>query len=213
MKITVSNLTLQYDGHTLFDDVSFEVASGDTCCIVGPSGCGKSSLFGAMLGFVSPGQGTIAIDDTVVNSESVWQLRRQIAYVTQEPDLGQQTTLECIRRPFGYKVNAHLQWSDDAVRSYFDRFKLPTKLLDKSAAELSGGEKQRVAIITALLLERPVLLLDEPTSALDKDSRGILKEVLTDLDKTIVCISHDEMLLDIADVTVTIKPDGGTAHE
>ena len=213
MNINVHNLTLQYDGHTLFKDVSFEVASGNTCCIVGPSGCGKSSLFGAMLGFVSPQQGTIAIDGTVVDSESVWQLRHNIASVTQEPDLGLQTTLECIQRPFAYKANVHLKWNEDSVRSYFDRFKLPVKLLDKSAAELSGGEKQRVAIIIALLLARPVLLLDEPSSALDKDSRRILKEVLADLDKTILCISHDDMLLDIADLTVTLTPGGGAAHE
>jgi ATPase subunit of ABC transporter with duplicated ATPase domains len=70
-----------------------------------------------------------------------------------------------------------------------------------------------VAIIIALLLERPVLLLDEPTSALDKDSRRILKEVIADLDKTILCISHDDMLLDIADLTVTLTPYEGAAHE
>jgi ABC-type multidrug transport system ATPase subunit len=206
MKISVNNLMLQFDGQTLFEKVSFEVPSGKTCCIVGPSGCGKSSLLGALLGFVSPRQGTITIDGTAVDSESAWRLRRSIAYVTQEPDLGQQTTLECIRRPFGYKANAHLPWSEDAVRSYFERFKLPVKLLDKSAAALSGGEKQRVAVVIALLLARPVLLLDEPTSALDKDSRRVLKDVLADLDKTIVCISHDELLLDIADVTVSLTP-------
>lgn len=213
MNIHVENLTLAYDGHTLIKNISFEVLSGQVCCISGPSGCGKSSLLGAMLGFITMQQGTITIDGTAVDDKSVWQLRHKIAYVPQEPDLGQQRTLECIRRPFAYKANAHLQWSDESVRSYFDRFKLPNKLLDKSAADLSGGEKQRIAIITALLLDRPVLLLDEPTSALDKESRRILKDIFSELQKTIVCISHDEFLLDIADVTIELAPAGGHGHE
>jgi putative ABC transport system ATP-binding protein len=190
----------------LFEDVSFEVVSGRVCCILGPSGCGKSSLLGAMLGFVTPERGAITIDGTGVDEKSAWQLRHKIAYVTQEPDFGRLTALECIRRPFGYKANAHLQWSDASVRSYFDRFKLPVKLL-------SGGEKQRIAIIIALLLDRPVLLLDEPTSALDKENRAILKDLLAGLDKTILFVSHDDILLEIADMTVDLKPAGGVAHE
>jgi ABC-type multidrug transport system ATPase subunit len=213
MNININNLSITYDGLVLFEDVSFEVPSGQVCCISGPSGCGKSSLLGTMLGFVTPQQGAITIDGTAVDEKSVWQLRHKIAYVPQEPDLGQQRTLECIRRPFAYKANAHLQYDTESVRSYFERFKLPAKLLDKFAGNLSGGEKQRVAIIIALLLDRPVLLLDEPTSALDKESRRILKDILSELQKTIVCISHDEFLLDIADVTIELAPAGGGGHE
>ena len=57
MNINVNYLSIKYDGQVLFEDVSFEVASGQVCCISGPSGCGKSSLLGAMLGFVTPERG------------------------------------------------------------------------------------------------------------------------------------------------------------
>jgi ABC-type bacteriocin/lantibiotic exporter with double-glycine peptidase domain len=213
MDISVDNLSLIYDGHALFEDVSFAVSSGQKVCIDGPSGCGKSSLLRAMLGFVRPQQGEIVIDGTLVDDKTVWQLRRNIAYVTQEPDLGRQAVIERIRQPFAYKANAHLQWQPDAVDEWFDRFNLPQKLLSKQTTDLSGGEKQRLAIIIALLLDRPVLLLDEPTSALDKHSKQILRDMLADLQKTIVFISHEEALLDIADATLELHSAGGRRHE
>ena len=213
MKISVNNLSIKYDGHSLFEDVSFQVQSGQRFCIDGPSGCGKSSLLRAMLGFVRPQQGTININGQPVNDKTVWQLRHKIAYVTQEPDLGQQVVLERIRRPFDYKANAHLSWNETAVGEWFDRFKLPGKLLTKQTTDLSGGEKQRVAIIIALLLDRPILLLDEPASALDKQSKHILRKVLSEAQKTIVFISHDETLLDIADATVELAAPKGGSHE
>ncbi|MHC4950174.1 MAG: ABC transporter ATP-binding protein, partial [Planctomycetota bacterium] len=153
MKISVDNLSIKYDGRALFEDVSFDVRTGQRYCINGPSGCGKSSLLRAMLGFVRPQQGEIYIGDTSVNQDTVWQLRHKIAYVTQEPDLGQQVVLDRIRRPFDYKANAHLKWNQQAVDEWFDRFKLPRKLLSKQNTELSGGEKHRIAIIIALLLD------------------------------------------------------------
>ena len=213
MKVSIDNLSIKYDGHSLFENVSFEVQSGQKYCINGPSGCGKSSLLRAMLGFVRPQHGTVNIDDTPVNDKTVWQLRHKIAYVTQEPDLGQQTVLDRIRRPFDYKANTHLKWDQQGVDEWFDRFKLPRKLLAKQTTDLSGGEKQRIAIIIALLLDRPILLLDEPTSALDKQSKQILRDILADLQKTIVFISHEDVLLDIADATLELSPAGGHDHE
>jgi ABC-type iron transport system FetAB ATPase subunit len=212
MDIHVDNLGIHYDGRTLFENVSFEVCSGQKICIDGPSGCGKSSLLRAMLGFVRPQQGIIRFGDTLVDDKTIWQLRHRIAYVTQEPDLGQQIVLERIRQPFTYKTNTHLQWNQQAVEEWLGRFNLPRKLLNKQTADLSGGEKQRVAIIIAILLDRPILLLDEPASALDKQSKRILRDVLTDLQKTIVFISHEDVLTDIADVTIQLAPAEGGSH-
>ena len=213
MNIIVNNLSIKYDGHILFEDLSFEIKSGQKVCVDGLSGCGKSSLLRAMLGFVRPQQGTITIDELSPHDKNVWRLRQKIAYVTQEPDLGRQIVLERIRRPFHYKANTHLHWRLETVHEWFDRFKLSRKLLTKQTTDLSGGEKQRVAIIIALLLDRPLLLLDEPTSALDKESKQILKTVLDGLQKTVLFISHEEILLDIADATLELHSAGGHRHE
>ncbi|MHC4908034.1 MAG: ABC transporter ATP-binding protein, partial [Planctomycetota bacterium] len=148
-------------------------------CIDGPSGSGKSSLLRAMLGFVRPQSGSITIDNQPVNNKTVWSLRHRIGYVTQEPDLGSQSVLERIRQPFGYKANAHLEFNMDTLEAYLDQFKLPRILLSKQTTDLSGGEKQRIAIIISLLLDRDLLLLDEPTSALDKESKQVLIKDMT----------------------------------
>ena len=209
MNINVNNLTLGYDGHALFEDVTFEVRSGQKLCIDGPSGCGKSSIFKAMMGFVRPQRGTIAIDNQPVNNKTVWSLRHNIAYITQEPDLGSQTVLERIRQPFDYKANAHLQLQMERIYSYFEQFNLSRKLLDKQTTDLSGGEKQRISIIIALLLDRDLLLLDEPTSALDKASKQILRTILSGLDTTMVFVCHEDILLDMADAMLKLAPFGG----
>ena len=209
MNISINNLTLGYDGHTLFQDMSLEVESGQKVCIDGPSGSGKSSLLRAMLGFVRPQQGTITMDNQPVNNKTVWSLRHCIGYVTQEPDLGSQSVLERIRQPFGYKANAHLEFNMDTLEAYLDQFKLPRILLSKQTTDLSGGEKQRIAIIIALLLDRDLLLLDEPTSALDKESKQVLRDLLANLHKTIVFISHEDVLLDITDTTLQLQTAGG----
>ncbi|MHC4555503.1 MAG: ABC transporter ATP-binding protein, partial [Planctomycetota bacterium] len=207
MNINVDNLTLGYDGHTLFKDLSFEIKSGQKLCIDGPSGSGKSSLLRAMLGFVRPQSGSITIDNQPVNHKTVWSLRHCIGYVTQEPDLGSQSVLERIRQPFGYKANAnaHLEFNMDTLEAYLDQFKLPRILLSKQTTDLSGGEKQRIAIIISLLLDRDLLLLDEPTSALDKESKQVLRDLLANLHKTIVFISHEDVLLDIKDMTLQLQ--------
>ena len=127
--------------------------------------------------------------------------------------MGSQTVLDRIRQPFGYKANAHLQLEMDAVGAYLEQFKLSKKLLNNQTTDLSGGEKQRVAIIIALLLDRDLLLLDEPTSALDKESKQTLKVILNGLQKTILFISHEDALLDIADTTVQLTPARGYGHE
>ncbi|MHC4374561.1 MAG: ABC transporter ATP-binding protein [Planctomycetota bacterium] len=209
MNINVDNLTLGYDGHTLFKDLSFEIKSGQKLCIDGPSGSGKSSLLRAMLGFVRPQSGSITIDNQPVNHKTVWSLRHCIGYVTQEPDLGSQSVLERIRQPFGYKANAHLEFNMDTLEAYLDQFKLPRILLSKQTTDLSGGEKQRIAIIISLLLDRDLLLLDEPTSALDKESKQVLRDLLANLHKTIVFISHEDVLLDIKDMTLQLQTAGG----
>jgi putative ABC transport system ATP-binding protein len=141
--------------------------------------------------------------------KTVWSLRHCIGYVTQEPDLGSQSVLERIRQPFGYKANAHLEFNMDTLEAYLDQFKLPRILLSKQTTDLSGGEKQRIAIIISLLLDRDLLLLDEPTSALDKESKQVLRDLLANLHKTIVFISHEDVLLDIKDMTLQLQAAGG----
>jgi putative ABC transport system ATP-binding protein len=210
MQIAVNQLTLRYQNHTLFENLSFSADSGQRLCISGPSGMGKSSLLKALMGFVRPAEGTVAIDGTRMTEKTCWKLRRHMAYVPQEPDLGSEPVYERLRQPFSIRANSHLAFDPAKMERLWDRFGLERKLLDRNAAELSGGEKQRAAIIIALLLQRPILLLDEPVSAMDRQSRQVLREVLSEqTDKTVVFISHDESLLDMAEKVIELQRSGG----
>lgn len=205
MQIAVDQLTLGFNTQVLFQNLSLRADRGKRLCIAGPSGSGKSSLFRAFLGFVRPRHGSIFIDDTKLNEKTVWHLRRQIAYVPQEPDLGTMPVRQRIQEPFKLKANAHTAPAPSQLDAYWEQFGLGAGLMEKAASELSGGEKQRVAVIIALLLRRPILLLDEPVSAMDKQSRLTLRRMLTEqTDKTVLFISHDESLLDIADQIVDV---------
>ena len=205
MNIQVDNLAVRYDGGFLFDGLSFDARAGQKVCLQGRSGSGKSTLLKALLGFVAPDGGRIAIDGEELTGKTVWTLRQKIAYVSQEPDLGDGNVLDRIRRPFHYHANAHLQWDAEKVYDYCDTLYLDKKLLSREASDLSGGEKQRIAFIIALLLDRPILLLDEPISAQDKESKAAFKKLLqVDTSKTVLFVSHDEALLEIADKTVVL---------
>jgi len=209
MQIKASQLSLRYDGRTLFQNLNFTAGPNRRLCIAGPSGSGKSSLLKAIMGFVRPAEGAIAIDDTVLTDRTCWKLRRHIAYVPQEADLGSESVYERMRQPFGLRANSRVPFDAAQMQRLWDRFGLAQALLSKTSSELSGGEKQRAAIIIALLLKRPILLLDEPVSAMDKQSRLVLRQVLAEQkDKTIVFISHDESLLDLADEVVDISAGG-----
>lgn len=209
MTIQAENLKMQRDGVKLFDGLSFNIQAGRRVCIQGRSGSGKSTLLKVLAGLVIPDTGRIAIDDEVLTGKTVWNLRSKIACVSQEPDLGAGPAIDRIRRPFSYHANAHLQWNRQQVHDFCDILKLERKLLTRDVTELSGGEKQRIAIIIALLLSRPILLLDEPISALDKESKAAFKQLLTnETGRTIVFVSHDESLLEIADETIDLDAEG-----
>lgn len=212
MDILVDSLMCRFGEQVLFADLSFRIASGRKVCIAGPSGSGKTTLLLALMGLAVPAHGQIRIGDADLTPQSAWHLRRNIAYVPQEPDLGDGTVLDRIRQPFAYHANAHLQFDRAAVLDHCRRFRLAESILAKETAQLSGGEKQRIALIIALLLQRPILILDEPVSAVDKDIKRIITDELRrDPARTVVFVSHETVLTELADETIALTPAGGTA--
>lgn len=140
-----------------------------------------------------------------------------MAYVAQEPELGEGKIRDILERPFNYKANRHLQENLSRVPSLMQKLDLPKSLLEKELSTLSGGEKQRFALLSALLLDRRILLLDEPSSALDKGSKDMVIELLKSQQKlTILSISHDREWLSLSDrvfefpdTNANSKPDQG----
>lgn len=206
--IEIESITLSYNQQTVLQEFSLSIENGAKVAICGTSGCGKSSILRCLLGFARPERGKIIVNGTELDGQTVWQIRKLIGYVAQEPQLGEGQVREIIERPLHYKANREIAYNINKLGGLFAEFDLKESVLSKNIASLSGGEKQRVALITALLLERQILLLDEISSALDPKSRGKVLEHIFQTDKTVVFVSHDPVVISSCDRVVTLDGDG-----
>jgi putative ABC transport system ATP-binding protein len=214
--IQIANLTVQLAGRIILSGFSLRLQQGRKKTLVGPSGSGKSTILRCVLGFIQPAEGEVFIEGQTLTPQSAWSLRTRMAYVPQEPDLGSGTVREILERPFSFRTNQHLRCHPDAIAALFERLLLPPHLLDKPVSFLSGGEKQRIALISALLLKRPILLLDEASSALDKAAKQAVLELLAaDAQLSILSVSHDDEWIACSDSVIdlsSIIPEGQHGH-
>ena len=193
-------------GSALFSNLTLSCEQGEKILIKAPSGFGKSTLLRCLLGFVPISSGTVSIFGNELTSRSAWQLRSHMAYVDQEPDLGDDTVETVFSRPFRYKRNRHLQLNTRRITELMSRLGLSDSLRSKKTTTLSGGEKQRIALISALLLDRDILLLDEPTSALDEETTFSVAQLLREMKElTVLAISHDPPLASVVDRTIDLR--------
>ncbi len=212
--VEVESLSVHFDGRVVLDGFSLFLDAGEKVALTGRSGGGKSTLLKCLMGFVPVFQGGIRIFGESLNPASVWRLRRALAWVPQEPDLGGGTAREALARPFEWRANRAHANEMDKIPALMERLLLNPSLLDKPVSTLSGGEKQRIALVGALLLDRPLLLLDEPASALDPESRRALAALLGGLEhRAMLCVTHDADAVPFCTRRITVAPvDGGAAH-
>ncbi|CAF3344673.1 unnamed protein product, partial [Rotaria sp. Silwood2] len=176
-------------------NLSLIARAGQTTALVGSSGCGKSTCISLFLRYYEPSSGQIMIDGRPITDYNVKQLRQNIGVVSQEPILFGMSIYENIR--FG-KVNATQAEIEQAAReanAHHFIMQLPNKyatLVGERGIQLSGGEKQRIALARALVKQPTFLLLDEATSALDNVNERIVQEALDRACKgrTTIVIAH-----------------------
>jgi len=206
MAVRLNQLNVGFDGQPVLKDLSLSVCHGDKVTLTGPSGSGKSTVLRCILGLVMPDSGTITILGEPVTRHNIWQKRRHIAYVAQEPDLGTGSVKEVIETPFSYRANAGLRDNLTRLPGIMERFNLPESLLDKQIMRLSGGEKQRVAMVIAILLDRSIVLLDEASSALDtKNKQAVAAYFRQAENTTVLSVAHDAEWLGFATRIVDMK--------
>jgi len=204
--LDISALEIVFEDRTILQDFNLQVAQGEKVVLAGPSGCGKSTLLKTILGLVAPNKGTIQVNGKELDRDSVWEIRSQIAYVIQEPEFPEGRVEDVLKHPFTYKANTELRENLSRIPALFARFNLATDLLTKDTGTLSGGEKQRIALISALLLDRPIILLDEVASALDKANKQAVADFFQEAqDKTVISIAHDTSWFDFADRIVQVN--------
>jgi len=185
--LSVSNLKVKFDEHTILDDISFEIQRDSTLAIIGPNGAGKSVLFRAILGLI-PYEGKVE-----------WAPNIKIGYVPQKLAVQKDlplTVSEFLK--FKEKDNKKIESVLEAVgfqKGISEHLHNDKRVLSTKLGDLSGGEMQRVMIAYALLGEPHVLLFDEPTAGVDVSGEETIYELISKLqekaDLTIVFISHE----------------------
>lgn len=189
--IEFKNITLKVHRQTLLDGANLHIANGDKVVVRGASGCGKSSLLKSVVGALPMVGGSVQVDGVELSAETVAGIRARIAFIGQEPVLGAEVVRDALLLPFTFKAHRGNAPTDKQVFQSLERLHLPVDILDKSCKRISGGEKQRIAIIRALLLGKTVFLADEVTSALDPGSKTAVMEELFRPEITLLSVSHD----------------------
>ena len=192
-KLEVNGVDFSY--HTLegetkaLSDISFHVNSGEFLCIVGPSGCGKSTLLSLLSGLLAPERGEILLDGIPVAKGS-----SGIGYMLQRDHLFEWRTIFS-NASLGLEVQGKCDPGHiGRLRELLDAYGLQY-FYDARPSELSGGMRQRAALIRTLALDPELLLLDEPFSALDYQTRltvcDDVRQIIRQEKKTAILVTHD----------------------
>jgi ABC-type Fe3+/spermidine/putrescine transport system ATPase subunit len=189
--LELRNVVREFPGHRAVDNVSLQLERGEFHALLGPSGCGKTTTLRMIGGFEQPDSGEVVLNGAVVNRLKPFE--RDVSTVFQSyalfPHLTALGNVE-----FGLRERKIADRAARARRA-LELVQLSGKS-DRTPAQLSGGEKQRVALARSLVLEPQVLLLDEPLAALDpklrKEMRGELKAMQRKTGITFLFVTHDQ---------------------
>lgn len=210
-KIQFSNVGFSYTEDTqLLKNVNLTVKKGEIIALVGESGSGKSSLVNLLERFYDPTHGTISIGDTPINEIDLKDLRKNVALVTQDVFLFNDSVSDNIKSGNTEEESVSVEESAKLANAYDFISKTPDGFESRAGdrgARFSGGEKQRISIARAIYKNAPVLILDEATSALDSHSEKEVQKGLEHLMKgrTVFVIAHRLSTIINADRIVVMK--------
>lgn len=203
MKLELQSISKSFNGRKVLQNISFTVKKGEFISIIGPSGSGKSTLFNLIGGLLQPDEGHIYLNGKEITNRSGF-----ISYMPQSPSLFPwRTVLE--NAVLGQELSGKVE--RDRAEKLLIKAGLE-KVIDAYPNSLSGGMKQRVAFIRALLSPQQIMCLDEPFSALDAftrlDMQKWLLETWETYEKSILFVTHDiEEALFLSDKIIVLSSD------
>jgi ATP-binding cassette, subfamily B, bacterial MsbA len=206
-ELRFDDVSLQYDAgaRQALDNISLTVAPGETVALVGPSGGGKTSLINLLPRFYTPSAGSISIDGHDLQDVTLESLRANVAMVSQEVVLFNDTVAANIAYgAMSGASRADIERAAQAAHALDFIRAMPRgfdTLVGEAGIKLSGGQRQRIAIARAILKNAPILILDEATSALDSEAERAVQAALDSLmqNRTTIVIAHRLSTIESAD--------------
>ncbi|HLR22502.1 MAG TPA: energy-coupling factor ABC transporter ATP-binding protein [Pseudogracilibacillus sp.] len=209
--IEFNHVSFRYDedGPWVLKDCSFEIDAGETVAIIGHNGSGKSTIAKLMNGLLFPQEGEIKINGTLLNDETVWDIRQDIGMVFQNPD--NQFVGSTVQDDVAFGMeNRGIERS--VMKKRITSTLRSVNMLEYRFAEphrLSGGQKQRVAIAGVLAIQPQVMILDEATVMLDPIGRIEIMETMTELQQkeslSFITITHDLNEVKLVDKVIVMN--------
>lgn len=191
--LSLTDISYQVEQRQILNKVNLEVQAGDFLTLTGPSGGGKSTLLKIIASLISPSDGEIIFEGQNQRDYEITTYRQLVSYCFQQPSLFGQTVADNLQFPF---VIRNEPSSQVQIEQALTKVNLPTSYLNKNITELSGGEKQRVALLRNTMFLPKILLLDEVTVGLDARSIEIvhqfIKQLWQEAGLTIIQITHNQ---------------------
>lgn len=207
--LEVKHISKAYKDNVILEDINFNIKKGEVISIVGNSGCGKSTILKCLNRIENISSGEIILNGKNISEYKVEELRQKIGLVFQDYNLFEHLTIIDNLTIGLIKLK---NYSKESATNEALKLLSKLKLLDKVnnyPDELSGGEKQRIAIARTLLMKPDIILLDEPTSALDKSMKKEVLKLIGNLvkeDLTLIIVSHEEdFVKKVSDKIINIK--------
>ena len=193
--ICVENVSKTYGKQTALASTTLVFQAGATTVLIGPSGCGKSTLLRIIVGLIRPDRGRVVLGAQELTADNAEAMRHSLGYMIQDGGLFPHLTAEENVTLLARFLKRSSEAINQRVTALSDLVQLSRTALSRYPKDLSGGQRQRVGLMRALMLDPAIMLFDEPLGALDPITRSELqtqlKNIFTDLKKTVVLVTHD----------------------
>lgn len=191
--INFKNISIKFNNKIVLHNFNLVVNTGEKILISGVSGKGKTTLLKLLLGFNTPNSGSILVDNLELNEQNINIIRNKIGYMPQSTPFLNINVEKLIYTIFNYKENLKTKLDMNLFIKTLKEFNLDSSILSKDINQLSGGEKQRLAFVVIILLDRKIWVLDEITSSLDQDMKEKVINYILNTNKTVILVSHDKI--------------------
>ncbi len=188
--VEVKNLGFEVENKIILNKLNLVVKKGEKILLSTKSGSGKSTLLKLIMAFKKITTGEIIVDKLLVNKNNIREIRKKISYMSQNQFFPNMTVIEFFDYIFSFEENKNINYKEN-FEVYMKSLCLTKVIYNEKLENLSGGEKQRIAFVINLILNRDIWLLDEPTASVDYEMKKIIEGYILNSNKTVILVSHD----------------------